>query len=98
MTHTPGPWVIDNSIRTAVNAGKKHIAMVNFYKTSDKEISIDEKENEANARLIAAAPELLAACKAALRDEMSARLEAAGGLSDETVAMLEAAIAKAEGK
>ena len=55
-------------------------------------------DTDANARLIATAPELLAACKAALRDEMSARLEAAGGLSDETVAMLEAAIAKAEVK
>jgi hypothetical protein len=46
----------------------------------------------------AAIADLVAACRAALRDEMNARGEAAGGLSEETVAMLEAAIAKAEVK
>ncbi len=57
--HTPGPWKIkDDFAKTAINTEKKHIAMVNYWKCQD-ESCISDEEHEANARLIAAAPELL---------------------------------------
>lgn len=59
MKHTPGPWIINNEIRTAINAGDKHIAMVNYAKT--REYDLTGEEHEANARLIAEAPEMLEA-------------------------------------
>lgn len=59
--HTNGPWEIDAThCRTAINSksGKrKHVAMVNITKNSEYEIT--KEEHEANARLIAAAPEML---------------------------------------
>lgn len=61
MTHTPGPWHVDKShVRSSVNAGDKHIAMVNWWK-SGKENDVYGKEHEANALLIAAAPQMLKA-------------------------------------
>lgn len=59
--HTPGPWITENRYKTSINAGKKHIAMVNQYKSGDIESDIWGDEHEANARLIAAAPDLLEA-------------------------------------
>ena len=67
--HTPGPWEADsthcrtaiNSVATA-NSQRKHIAMVNLTKNPEYEITI--KEHEANAKLIAAAPEMLVALMA----------------------------------
>jgi hypothetical protein len=62
--HTPGPWVADAShVRTAINTFAtpnlpvKHIALVNFCKYPDYEIG--DREHQANANLIAAAPEML---------------------------------------
>ena len=49
-------------------------------------------EQEANARLIVAAPELLAACEAALKD-----VETLGTVQDWTVGWIEAAVSKAKG-
>ena len=86
--HTPGPW-------TFVHEGG-----------IDGGYFIDAKEdvvvlprgrlNEADARLIAAAPDLLAALK---RMEIADRKQAAGEIYDYSNAVLEAraAIAKAEG-
>jgi len=67
MTHTPGPWRADRVLRTAINAGKKHIAMVScFNMESTDERTIADEEHEANVNLILAAPDLLEACKTAL--------------------------------
>jgi len=59
--HTPGPWVTDNSVlRGSVNRleePRRHIALVSDW----EKVSGDRLENEANARLIAAAPDLLEA-------------------------------------
>ena len=60
---TPGPWEADathcrtaiNSVATANNE-RKHIAMVNIAKNPEYEITI--AEHNANATLIAAAPDL----------------------------------------
>ena len=81
-THTPGPW-------TAVAWAKVQDARGNCVaKTHDARwTSISLDEGAANARLIAAAPELLAALKTVLRD-------GCGGWDE----MVRAAIAKAEGK
>ena len=71
--HTPGPWLTD---RNSVHAGQ--IATVHHCLGNDwveiwtdkwtEEGALDEAAQEANARLIAAAPELLAALQAVLHD------------------------------
>ena len=83
-THTPGPWHIDNETdyRIYVESSFGVIAKVGPF------AEIDD-EDKANARLIAAAPDLLAACE-----------EAYAFLSAEDLAWLpslRAAIAKAKG-
>ena len=61
--HTPGPWEIDRDVRTSINKDAKHVALVNFYNSPDPERNVSGDEHEANVRLIAAAPDLLAALK-----------------------------------
>ena len=85
MKHTPGPWAI--GLETDENDGHgqiispegEHIASVSMYPIV------------ANARLLAAAPELLEACKAMLAadDELDYPV---------VVKQARAAIAKAEGR
>lgn len=93
--HTPGPWHIrkgpDRYIVAdpeKVDGGISWVTVARAYP--------DAKEQDANARLIAAAPELLAACEAALRyldytDPM-------GVESQEEQDLLDAAIRKARGE
>jgi hypothetical protein len=76
--HTPGPW---------------HVGQYNgVYDERDRSVlSLEPKEEaEANARLIAAAPELLEACRAAIAIP--------GKPVAEILPMIEAAIAKADAK
>ena len=70
------------------------IAIVPLYNGGDTDISSHRlnKEQADNANLIAAAPDLMEACKRALDD-----MQEAGGWSS-TMNILQAAIAKAEGK
>ena len=61
--HTPGPWVADFSsdavrVRAPDNSG---VCTLNWLSAKGRRSG---NEGEANARLIAAAPELLAGCKA----------------------------------
>ena len=80
MTHTPGPWTVDdNYIMCRYDGNGNYICRM---------LGRGE-ETDANATLIAAAPDLLAACKVALN---------AINLNDETLTArehLQAAIAKA---
>lgn len=94
--HTPGKWVInyDGSIYAEPTEDDKHSRRIcGLPWDSYKEFK--EGNNEANARLIATAPELLIACQKA-----EAYLQ--GIRTDEKfeeaylVAMIQAAIAKAE--
>jgi hypothetical protein len=103
MSHTPGPWkqgfVADSEKRpvwTAIESGGFSVATVgrylhNYNKASRPMREISDAEALANARLIAAAPELLDALKAVLETDRS------GENFDITISMVEAAIAKATG-
>lgn len=95
-TFTPGPWRLDQMLVTSFFA-QVPIAEIRC--------SMHPKGTpEANAQLIAAAPELLEACKAGLDwltrlEELGANISI-GDVADEqpTFEQLRAAIAKAEGQ
>ncbi len=55
--HTPGPWGIQTHLRYAINSPTRHVAMVSCMEKKEG----DRGENEANARLIHLAPDLLKA-------------------------------------
>ena len=79
--HSNGPWRIEGeAVKTAISAGCKHIAMVNYFDcgTGDPR-SISKYEHEANAKLIAAAPEMLEALRW-LDAEMDCRDDDYGGV------------------
>jgi hypothetical protein len=95
--HTPGPWQLDKHARTILSSGwltypaKKAICTVRPYPRTAEA----NQEGKANARLIAAAPEMLAALKWASdylsgwpRDDLQRHCRQA----------VQAAIAKAEGR
>jgi hypothetical protein len=96
MKHTPGPWRADSThVRTAINSiatannQRKHIAMINITKNPEYEITIEE--HEANANLIAAAPDLLGLLME-LQDIVFLTR------NNELHTLMEAAIAKATGE
>lgn len=98
MAHTPGPWENHkwNSEEHQISAKGGTIALV-----SHDHSLVPEDEADANARLIAAAPDLLEACHNAIEayhilaiTDISLRLP---GFED-CLAALNAAIAKAEGR
>ena len=78
--HTNAPWMIEgDQIRTAINSGVKHIAMVNYFNCgSGDPRTITDEEHKANARLIAAAPEMLEVLRW-LDAEMDCRDDEFGG-------------------
>ena len=98
MSHTPGPWIIDleNDIYITVHAEHRDIC--------DMTVDFgDVAEAEANASLIAAAPEMLRALEAA-REFISNGVEFGyiwmpedGDPALETSGIIEAAIRKARG-
>jgi len=56
-SHTPGPWIAEGKTVKAISHGKRFkVARIDGRQ-------ITEQGNEANARLVAAAPELLAALR-----------------------------------
>lgn len=92
-THTPGPWRIDSKTRF----GDYTIAAGDSVKTCE---FIAKTQNEANANLIAAAPDLLEALEdAAFLMRMAAKI--AGPMQDSFKRSAEdaaKALAKAEGR
>ena len=94
--HTPGPWKLNTDGDTGMNDSGcildsiGHVIVTDIYGTFKNGRTTGEAE--ANARLIAAAPEMLEALYQAL-----ARLEAAG-LEDTTTDIIKTAIAKATGE
>ena len=93
--HTPGPWLALPYIGVG-EFGDYAIVC----DTRDRDIAAVEEE--ADAQLIAAAPEMLEALKAILKAEMSGykAVEEWGGyvLDDDVREIAEAAVAKAEGR
>lgn len=101
-THTPGPWRFANGDR--FNGGWQEPSECQYLVLAEKETIIASfwdshgwgDEAKANAHLIAAAPELLAACRLALKV-----LEQSGMITRELLDAdreLRDAIAKADGK
>lgn len=96
--HTPGPW---RSSWYEENS-RTHIGSWGLTAGSDSRRVVFRRCKQgdatalANARLIAAAPDLLAACKAALPRLNARRFDTAA--HDDIVTQLEAAIAKAESR
>jgi hypothetical protein len=98
--HTPGPWVVvteDGSIGSVAAADGSAVAQAQIRGTLKKP---NNEERRANAHLIAAAPELLKACKAALpylRNHIGMTLDEGPG-DRIALDMCEEAIAKATGE
>jgi hypothetical protein len=95
VSHTATPWHVDSSrVKYAINSGDKHIAIVSCY----VEQAGDESENEANARLIAAAPDLLEALKTIEIAASFAAIPDQGerAAMDAALNVVRAALAKAE--
>ena len=94
MSHTPGPWgasgtmVVSPPTRTALERIQQDVQFTSKrICLTDNETYMTPEESEANAKLIAAAPTLLAACEAAYL--------AVPAVNVETLNQLRAAIAKA---
>lgn len=81
MSHTPGPWNYDDIRKLISNCAELG---------GEDEFETDDRALDANARLIAAAPDLLDACKSALN-------MINGDGHPPNWDLLRAAIAKAEG-
>ncbi len=94
--HTPGPWTVRYQYN--VFAGKRSIAGCGGYTSNDPNEDTHEV-NMANAHLIAAAPDLLAACKEARQWLGDAPPDGEGEFYNElrrVLSVMDAAIAKGE--
>ena len=109
MAHTPGPWRVGGTSGNTgeaeeIAAGLRIIAWTADTYNEDEDEGEVTDEDRANARLIAAAPELLAACTAVANDcERVIDGDDCSGMSDAELFgafldTLRAAIAKAEGR
>lgn len=107
ITHTPGPWRAGSY--QCVTPGKVPDSIAIWPQSAYRErqdtpatpialVSPLEKSNDidfANARLMAAAPELLAACKAIM--EVPEAVKSLANWGDQALIATRSAIAKAEG-
>ena len=91
MTHTPGPWAWDEGEEITYDQGMRSVADIREH-TGFENIPMDVVK--ANARLIAAAPDLLAAARKSLDWLASYPGFGSKAAYDE----MRAAVAKAEGK
>ncbi len=94
MSHTPGPWEAVYANYTTVHtvAGNETIASIGGL--WDREVS----EFDANATLIAAAPELLQACKAMIDAQGADGHTQWEAQMTQALDQIENAVKKAEGK
>lgn len=94
MKHTPGPW---NTVGPIVRSRLKDLADFRVGWTSKGDPNFEVPESEANARLCAAAPDMLQALRLLLDRIASGSGKNAIHLSAETYDAISAAIFKAEG-
>ena len=98
IKHTPGPWTIENH---TIQDGLGGIKYSNIYKGKNviaKCINWSPR-HEANARLIAAAPDLLEACESGLKEIESLAdfyVNPASQITESVIKTLKQAIAKAK--
>ena len=85
MSHTPGPWRTEGDI--IVGEDGFDVAV----------ISVDSTYEDDNAALIAAAPELLAACEALLLYGLAIDALSLAGIADDVLNPIAKAIKKAKG-
>ena len=97
--HTKGPWEVSDWNPQLVRSvdGGKHIAILNDQERRPRGNKEPQPEPMANARLIAAAPELLEALKGYIAQEDAGRTPGTRSYSRAGNVAL-AAIAKAEGR
>ena len=94
MTHTPGPWTVEiEDSETTITGTRNNQPCIIARELYDERNEPSLEELDANARLIAASPELLEACKAA---SVSFIGDDDYWKHKELVKVLNAAIAKAE--
>lgn len=64
--HTPGPWILHGALARIEDVNGRLLAVPVFQSQNDTGTTYGSNENLANAKLIAAAPELLEALKETL--------------------------------
>ena len=97
--HTPGPWTVDyTDDNLRIQAGDLLIAEVNGSTEHIEVRGLDEETTEANAWLIAAAPDLLAALERILARLEMLNLFIERGEDAKVVEQARAAIGKATGR
>lgn len=91
--HTPGPWLVHD--KSTLHMNDLTIASTLNYRivTHHRNAAQKAGEDARNAHLIAAAPDLLAACRAAIADDTGWDVPMSKAVQD----LLRAAIAKATG-
>lgn len=99
-SHTPGPWSVntaheDPQFQSVSDKDGRTIADIAYHKFTETHYPL-RAESEANARLIAAAPELLDAAKWALN--FITNTERSYGIELDASAKLRSAIDNAEGR
>ena len=105
LRHTPGPWITSGSIHWPYSTTRRVLNAIwgppDHHQRRTRICIISRRrkeESDANARLIASAPDLLAACKSLLEKLRERKgTEAEGRVSVSDVQRIKAAIAKAEG-
>ena len=96
MSHTPGEWRFVNqcpALYTNAIMGDGHIIAKVLYWSGSENVT----EFHANAALIAAAPELLAACEALLLYGLAIDALSLAGIADDVLNPIAKAVKKAKG-
>lgn len=100
--HTPGPWVFgrmpDDSVKMILGgADRRYVATVKIHQSPRHMGAEAEAEREANARLIAASPELLEATRWLRSALINSLLGKKVRDADEAISYAEKVISKATG-
>lgn len=66
--HTPGPWHVEFETEIHAASVLRYAIAAVFHRGSKEIVNVSESIAQANARLIAAAPELLAVCQATVKN------------------------------